>query len=251
MQTPLKCLIVEDEFKAREILEMYIKRMANDLTLTHYCETVSHAIDILKSEDIDLIFLDLQLSGPNGLNLFIEADSHRLTLPPIIVTSAFPDRILQSLEYQFSIAAQMPKPVGFPAFKQIIQQVVEKITASTPPHTPSVSEASKPNYLDINSTALGKQVKTRVQLGEVRYVKAENGGATFYVADKKVHVNWTFAEVEKQLEGRQSQFCRVHKSYILNNHFFREFRKAERELTLTTGEKLDVGEFYLRNLDTI
>ena len=65
--TPLRCLIVEDEPLAAEILEEYIS-MTPFLTLTHVCPDAISALDVVHSEPVDVIFLDINLPKLNGLD---------------------------------------------------------------------------------------------------------------------------------------------------------------------------------------
>ena len=240
MKKPLKCLVIEDEYTAFEILERFISDMPETLSLGHHCETVNAAIEALQSTHYDLIFLDLRLPGGSGLKLFTEARKNALALPPIIFTSAHPDQILQSFQYQFENIKQLPKPVSFETFKQVVLEFIK----IQPPEAPSVSASEKAEFLDIYCTEKGRRIHQRIWFKDIRFVKAEGGGCAFCIGKSSfAHANKPLSEVEKDLT---TDFVRIHKSHIVNMTFYSAFDKAEQQIRLTTGENLDVGENYLK-----
>jgi response regulator of citrate/malate metabolism len=100
----MRCLIVEDEPLAAEVLEDYINHVPF-LELADTCSDAIFALDILQKEKIDLIFLDIHLPKLKGLD-FIKS----LKNPPqIIITSAYQDYALQG--YELNVTDYLLKPI--------------------------------------------------------------------------------------------------------------------------------------------
>src|SRR6476660_8834516 len=104
-----RCIIVEDEPLAVEILTDYISQIPF-LELKHVCGDAIYAMEVLQQEKIDLIFLDIHLPKLKGID-FLEI----LKKPPqIIITSAYQEYALQG--YEYNVIDYLLKPVEFSRF---------------------------------------------------------------------------------------------------------------------------------------
>src|SRR5687768_4068635 len=91
MQNILFCLVVDDEPLAQQVLETYIDR-TDQLELVHKCESVEEAYEIICSEKIDVIFLDLNLGAVSGIEL-VKAQIDKKKYFLIITSSLSPDQV--------------------------------------------------------------------------------------------------------------------------------------------------------------
>ena len=91
----LKCLIVDDELMARKALERLCDKR-NELEVTAICEDAEEALNILKSQEIDLLFLDVELPGLNGLQLLDQLPY----MPVVIMTTSKTEYAFDAFQYQ-------------------------------------------------------------------------------------------------------------------------------------------------------
>src|SRR5689334_6749193 len=123
MQT-YKCIIVEDEPIAAEVLEDYIKQVPF-LQLKKICSDAIYAMETLQNEPIDLIFLDIHLPKLKGLD-FVKTLKHP---PKIIITSAYQEYALQG--YELNVVDYLLKPVEFSRFLTAVNKLKQQENSST------------------------------------------------------------------------------------------------------------------------
>jgi response regulator of citrate/malate metabolism len=109
-ETPrLRCVIVEDEPLAAEILIEYIEQIPF-LQLTHVCHDAIHALDVLRQNPVDVLFLDINLPKLSGLD-FLKNLLHQ---PRVIITSAYHQFAVEGFNMQ--VTDYLLKPVDFERF---------------------------------------------------------------------------------------------------------------------------------------
>ncbi len=110
------CIIVEDEPLAAEVIQDYIEQIPF-LCLKGVCGDAIYAIELLRKEPIDLIFLDIHLPKLKGID-FIKT----LKNPPhIILTTAYNDYALQS--YEYNVLDYLLKPIEFSRFLMAVNKL--------------------------------------------------------------------------------------------------------------------------------
>ncbi|MCB0667491.1 MAG: response regulator, partial [Saprospiraceae bacterium] len=109
----MNCIIIEDQPPAQRILKKYIEDYGH-LELKAIFPDALQAINLLKSQSIDLIFLDIHLPKISGID-FLKTMPQK---PQIILTTAFPDYALES--YELDVVDYLLKPFSFPRFVQAI-----------------------------------------------------------------------------------------------------------------------------------
>ncbi|HQR01867.1 MAG TPA: response regulator, partial [Ferruginibacter sp.] len=134
-----KCLIVEDEPLAAEVLQDYIRQVPF-LKLIKTCSDAIYAMETLKEEKIDLVFLDIHLPKLKGLD-FIKS----LTNPPhIIITSAYHEYALEG--HELNVLDYLLKPIEFKRFLKAVNRL-----SAVQEHTEDVSQKpSEREYLFFN-----------------------------------------------------------------------------------------------------
>ena len=118
----ITCLIVEDEPLAAEILEDYINQIPF-LQLVCTCGDAISALEVLQSEKIELIFLDIHLPKLKGLDFIKTLDNP----PKIIITSAYQDYALQG--YELNVVDYLLKPIEFSRFVNAVNKARQQMEA--------------------------------------------------------------------------------------------------------------------------
>jgi len=198
----INTIIVDDEPLALDILETYIEQIP-ELNLIARCENAIEARNILKSHQVDLIFLDIQMPGMTGIDF-----AKTLTDPPqIVFTTAFPNFALEGFE--LNAVDYLLKPVSFDRFKKAVQKCAEKLEVS---QLKSNSESTelKQDYIFVKADK--KLIK--VKYSEILYIE----GLKDYVIIRTEAGRVITLQTMKSLEDKMpaDKFMRVHRSFIVN-----------------------------------
>ena len=120
----INVIIVDDEPLAQDVLETYVDKVP-DLNLVAKCSNAFEANEALKSNDIDLMFLDIHLPKISGID-FLKTMPNP---PHVILTTAFSDYALES--YEFSVVDYLLKPFSFQRFVKAVAKIPLKSTVKT------------------------------------------------------------------------------------------------------------------------
>ena len=198
----LKCLIIEDELPAQRVLKNYI----SDVPYLELCGTFKSAMDALatvQSQDIDLLFLDINLPKISGLNFL-----RSLKNPPkVIITTAYPDYAHEGFE--LDVVDYLLKPFSFERFIQALS----KLKAETGNRE---SESAGPGWDYQHRYAFVKVDKAlhRVDFNNIKYIESDKDYVNIVRDGENLMLLQTLKHWQNMLPDQS--FARVHKSYIVN-----------------------------------
>ncbi len=222
--TPLRCLIVEDEPLAAEILEEYIS-LTPFLTLTQVCPDAISALDVVHSEPIDVIFLDINLPKLNGLD-FVKTLRRQ---PKIIVTSAYHEFAVEGFELQ--VVDFLLKPIEFSRFAKAVNKLLlPQSAAAAARATPPV----RPHYF---FTVNKRSVK--IYLDEILFIESLKDSVTIHTKGKSYQTHYQLGELEELMHS--DNFLRIHRSFLVAVDKIESFSAAEVEIS---GRSLPIGRSH-------
>jgi two-component system LytT family response regulator len=134
---PFKCLIVDDEPLAIDIIENYLQRFEN--VETRRCENALDAFRLLKEEKYDLIFLDIEMPMLTGLDFLGTLKDP----PPVIITTAYRDYAVEGFE--FEALDYLVKPISFPRFLKAFERALKSVTNTE--NLPENNQGDENEYL--------------------------------------------------------------------------------------------------------
>jgi len=198
----MNCIIIEDQPPAQRILKKYISDIGS-LALKATFSDAIQAMDYLKSEKIDLIFLDIHLPKISGIDLLKSFPN----LPPVILTTAFSDYALES--YEFSVVDYLLKPFSFQRFVK----AVSKVSVPGPAEQGiTVSLEHPPNNREIFIKSGYEYIKVAVD--DIIYIKSDADYTEIFTPIRKLLSSESLRSWSERLDNQQ--FVRVHKSYVIN-----------------------------------
>jgi DNA-binding LytR/AlgR family response regulator len=219
----IKCLIVDDEPLAQDILETYINSHEN-LCLVKKCSTSFEAFEILHQQQIDLMFLDVKMPALSGID-FLKS----LKNPPaVIFTTAFPEYAVTS--YELEAVDYLLKPITNERFQKSIQKLL-KLTVM------AVAEEKDYTYFKVS----GKLLK--VLHVELFYAQSIKDYIMLYTKNGNFMVHMTMKYLEELLPKKQ--FVRIHRSYLINQDDLVEMGKNQVRIH---NVEIPIGENYRKNL---
>ena len=116
MKTKIKCIIVDDEEYAADVVKNYVNR-SNDLELLAICSNVFQLMDRMESEQADLIFLDIQMPQIDGIQAIKMLGDGK---PKVILTTAFQEYAAEA--FDLNVVDYLLKPFSFDRFRKAIEK---------------------------------------------------------------------------------------------------------------------------------
>lgn len=199
----MKCIIVDDEFSAREILTLMIAKYAN----LELVKTFSSAIDAIlffnNGNEVDLIFLDLHMPHLSGFD-FIKTLKNA---PKIIMTTTDSLSAVHAFDFD-CIIDYLQKPFEPARFELAIERVQKRIDKGVKTVTKVESGTAREIYFNINRKLVAIDHKT------INYIKANGDYFNVFTDTKRYTVHSTLSKIEAKLT--ELNFLRIHRSYIIN-----------------------------------
>ena len=223
----LTCIIVDDEPLALDLIEGYV-RQTPFLTLAGKCANAFEAIEIMNSIPVNLIFLDIQMPGFNGMAFSRTVSKEQR----IIFTTAFEQYALDG--YKVDALDFLLKPFNYEEFLKAATKAkdwFEMVSRSTAP-----PEAA--DYIFVRSAY--KQVK--ILLKDILYIEGLKDYVKIWLVDqeKPVMSLMSLKSFEEEiLPG--SAFMRVHRSYIIA---LEKIQFVERSQVIVGDMRITIGEPY-------
>lgn len=225
----LRCIVADDEPIARQILERYLQGVPG-LTLIASCKDAFEVLEVLDKEEVDLLFLDINMPKLSGLSLLKTMKIR----PEVIITTAYPEHALEGFE--LDVVDYLVKPFAFERLFQAVQKVNKR---SIPMKQQiRVEGEKKANAIFVKSDK--KLVK--VYFDEIQYVEACGNYVKIHTTTR-ILVPMTLTEFLTKLPDN---FIRIHKSTLLN--FDKLTLLDGNQVSLENGEKLVVGKSYRKAL---
>ncbi|MFN4147292.1 MAG: LytR/AlgR family response regulator transcription factor [Runella sp.] len=229
MTPKLRCLAVDDEPLALELLEDNIRQVPF-LELVGSCQNAFEAIDILQETPVDLLFLDIQMPGITGVQ-FLKSFPSTPETPMVIFITAYEQYAIEGFE--LDVIDYLLKPVAFERFLKAANKAYELSKLKSP----TASTPLSPHFFVNANYALVK-----IRYDEIMYIEGLKDYVKIYLTSAKYPVitRMTLKGIEQKLISRA--FMRVHKSYIVSL----EKIQSVRNLKIHIAEAvIPVGEQYV------
>ena len=218
----IKCIIIEDEPLAQERVRGYVSKIPN-LELVGSFENGIDALFFLKTNEVDLLFLDINIGEFNGIQ-FAETLKNPIQ---IIITTAYPEYALKG--FDLNVTDYLLKPFTFDRFIQAVERVQLK----------SVNEVQAPkSYIFIKT----EYRLEKVFLKDIIYIEGMRDYRRIHTIDKKIMTLQTFKELEDEIPS--SVVCRVHKSYMVG---IDKIESIERDRIKINEELIPISETYKKS----
>jgi two-component system, LytTR family, response regulator len=224
----LRCLAIDDEPLALELLEDNISKIPF-LQLVATCSDPFEAMEVLKKQEVDLIFLDIQMPGLTGLQ-FIQTLAKK---PMFILITAYEKYALDS--YNFDVVDYLVKPVPLERFIKACNKAWELHQLKT--KQVDTQKEPQADYIFVNvEYSLVKVVLSNIMWieGLKDYIKIHLHNTSRFVVTRM-----NMKDIEEQLPS--SKFLRIHKSYIVATNYITAIRKNS---VFINEAELPVSENY-------
>ena len=223
----MKCIIVDDEPLAIEVIESHVAKLDN-LEVVATCTNALKAFEVLQKESVDLMFLDIQMPKLTGIDFLKTLQNP----PKIIFTTAYREYAIES--YDYNAVDYLLKPISFDRFLKAIGkaygQQIQPL--ETPTH---VQPSDNGDYIYVKSDK--KMVK--IKLAEVRYIEGLKDYVKIRLADKTIITHQKMSYLEEKLPG--DKFLRIHRSYIISVDYVDSFCTTHLDIE---SHEIPIGRHY-------
>jgi two-component system LytT family response regulator len=223
----IRCLIVDDEPLARDVIRRYISEIST-LQLVGECANAIQAFTSLQQQPVDLIFLDIRMPQLNG-NDFLKT----LKNPPkVIFTTAFSEYALEG--YELDVVDYLVKPIPFERFLKAVNKAYH-FTDIKPVAKPVVEEKRSESFVYFRVDR--KMMK--VMLSDILYIESMKDYVKVFTPGAKIVTKQSISSVEEMLP--EQDFIRTHRSFIVS---VQKITSYTQELLEVDKIEIPIGKLY-------
>ncbi len=235
----LKCIAVDDEPLALDIIEDYISKVPF-LELVKRTENAIEALQLVQAGGIDLVFLDIQMPDLTGIQ-FLKIANNKASY---ILTTAYSQYALES--YDLNVSDYLLKPIAFDRFYKAVEKVhqLHKNNAELAVPAPApvaVAAPSPPVSQPVQDFIFVKTEHKiqKIELDDVLYIEGLKDYISIFTKAERVITLQNMKKMEETLPS--TQFIRVHKSYIIA---LDKIESIERSRITICGKIIPIGDTY-------
>ena len=225
MRETKKCIIVDDEPAAHYVLANYIKQNPQ-LELVFQGYNGIEAMNYLRENPVDLMFLDINMPEISGMELLKILPTH----PKTILTTAYSEFALES--YDYGVIDYLLKPIYFPRFLKAIDRFFA---------TESVKQKAEETVNSVSVKVDGYLME--IELDQLLFAQSFGNYVKLHTTKRTYLASITTTEFEKCLP--EKSFMRIHKSYIVA---LDKIDATEKDFVVIKNERIPIGITYKREL---
>ena len=194
----IRCVIVDDEPLAREILELYVSHN-EELQLVGVCKSAEEVVVLLNKETVDVLFLDILMPGMSGMQLLKTLEN-----PPLVVfTTAYNQYAVEGFEV--GAVDYLVKPISPKRFDAAVEKIKDKLL---------LQKLTKTSTNTINHIFVRADYQdVKIMLDDILYIEGLKDYVKIVTNEKRII---TLTNIKGMMEKLpQNEFIRVHKSFVV------------------------------------
>lgn len=203
----VKCLVVDDSSAAVDLMVSHISKIS-ELTLVGTCHSAVEAMELVKNQTVDLMFLDIEMPVMNGLE-YLKTVKHP---PKVIITTAYRKYAIDG--YDLDIIDYLLKPISFERFVKAVERSHERFL-----------NQKTDDYFFVNINK--KHIKLWYK--DLLYIESLKDYIRIHTVDQQLVVKMNIGKIYQQLP--KHLFIRVHRSFIV----------AVEKVTAYTQKDIEIG----------
>ncbi|MCE7053456.1 LytTR family DNA-binding domain-containing protein [Algoriphagus sp. AGSA1] len=224
----MTCMIVDDEPLAREAIQSLVSKV-KDLHLLGSFSSANAAAAYLADNSVDLIFLDIQMPGTNGIDFAKTIPSNSL----VIFTTAFSEFALDS--YEVDALDYLIKPVRFDRFKKAVEKAISHFKLLAADQFGSNIERIAADYFFVRAD----RRTFKIYFKDIFFIQGLKDYVVLHTGEKKIITAMNIKTIHDQLPS--TLFVRTSKSYIIN---VRHIDSFDNNTVFIQENEIPIGDVY-------
>ncbi len=231
----IKCIAIDDEPLALKKLVTYIKKIPY-LELVAQCNSAIEAQQVVEKQEVDAIFLDINMPDLNGLDFAKSMNKDHSKGPVMVFTTAYSDYAIEG--YKANAIGYLLKPYGFDEFEEAAEKVRDICEIRQQAMTEVTTTTDDDGIIYVKSD----YKIVRIAVENIRYIEAMSEYLRIICddKDKPVIVLLSMKKIEEHLPA--NTFMRIHRSFIINLNKISEVKKNH--VILDGDASLPIGDNY-------
>lgn len=197
-----KCVIIDDEPLAIELIKTHVSNLAQ-LEIVACCNNAMEAFDILKTQEVDLLFLDIQMPVLTGIDFLKSLNNP----PKVIFTTAYREYAIEG--YELDVVDYLLKPISFNRFFKAINKYFKTIETKKETETTISRPDKTEDYMYVNMN----KKHYKIMFDDILYAESLKDYVKIHTLENSFTTKEKISDFELKLP---SQFLRTHRSYIVN-----------------------------------
>ncbi|WP_422091061.1 LytR/AlgR family response regulator transcription factor [Tenacibaculum ovolyticum] len=233
----LNCVIIDDVPLAIDVIESYLKKVEG-VKIVAKCTNSIEALNILSNQNIDLVFLDIQMPNLSGLELINTLNTNHP--PQFILTTAYPQYALDG--FDLNVTDYLVKPIDFKRFFKSFTRAQELHKLKLQKGNSNIIESHVPNkYIFVKHEYENVKINTE----QITYIDGLGEYIKIHTSQfiKPVLTLMSFKGVLDKLSN--PNFIRVHRSYIINIDKIDVLQKTK---IIIDKKRIPIGETYKKSV---
>jgi len=230
----INCVVADDEQLARDVIINHLS-MLDNITIMATCATGLQVYDTIKSSNVDLLFLDIQMPTLTGIELL-----RTLKTPPaVIITTAYPEYAIEG--YELDVIDYLLKPISF----ERLLKAIDKFEMRTNPgfKRQEVTGTDNSSFSEGFIYVKSDKKMVRIIIKDIIYIEGLKDYVKIHTTDNQIITYKTMTYFEEKLPS--NKFIRVHRSFIVAVGHITAYSAAE----LSLGENIiSIGSTYLKEV---
>jgi len=226
---PIRCLLVDDEELALDILEMFVGRLEGFEVAGRCTDTLEATHFLQNHSTVDLLFLDIQMPKLSGMEWMKSLPNP----PKVIFCTAFDRFALES--YEVNAIDYLLKPVSFERFEKAASKAAELISME-------LQQSVREEFITVKSDR--KQYK--IAINDILYVHSLSNYYKIVTTNKKIVVYGSLTSLENELPA--SLFIRIHRSYLVS---IANIESISSNSVILNSQTLPIGRNYRSSVEAL
>mgnify|MGYP000978898343 FL=1 len=234
----IRALIIDDELKARNILDHYVKNFIPEITEVRQADSVDAALEILTQFKPNIVFLDVEMPHKNGFDFLLAIQDPSFD---VIFTTAYNQYAIQAI--RFSALDYLLKPVDPDELKAAVLRYMEKKESAAEKKelfNNLVQNIEKKDVKDFRIAVPSNEGVFFFMIDEILRLEADRSYTHIHLVNKRPFIaSKTLKHFEEMLD--EFKFIRTHKSHLVNPRHITRVSNDHEFVLLTDGAKVEVS----------
>ena len=225
----IKCIIIDDEPLAAEVIENYLGEFSN-MDLIGTFTNPLQALGVIESGDVDAVFIDINMPKMNGLDFIKSLESS----PYFIITTAYREYAVES--FDLDVLDYLVKPVPFKRFLKSINKLSQKFL-----NEKSVEAA--PHLIEKSFIFLKVDKKLiKIKFEDIYYIESLKDYIKVFTSSGDYLAHKSLTSISEEVPSKQ--FLRIHRSFTVA---LDKIQAVEGNSVLITGKRIPIGRKYINH----